>query len=53
MRNYLIIATALCGLFIWPKFMIGVIVGVILSAFVNGVSITSIKYSDKNEGSQN
>ena len=54
MRNYLIIGAAICGLFIWPKFMFGVIVGVILSAFVNGVSITTIKYNnDKNEGSQN
>lgn len=52
MKNYLILGTAICGLFIWPKFMFGVIVGVVLSAFVNGVSITSIKYSNKNEGSQ-
>ena len=53
MRNYLIIAAAICGLFIWPKFMFGVICGAVLTTFINGFSITTIKYSnDKNEGSQ-
>ena len=50
MRNYLIIGTALCGLFIWPKFMFGVICGAVLTAFCSRITI---EYSDKNEGSQN
>ena len=54
MRNYLIIGAAICGLFIWPKFMFGVICGAVLTTFINGFSITTIKYNnDKNEGSQN
>lgn len=51
MKNYLIIGAAICGLFIWPKFMFGVIVGAVLTAFINGFSITTIQYKDKNEGS--
>jgi len=52
MKNYLILGTALCGLFIWPKFMFGVICGAVLTTFINGFSITTIKFNDKNEGSQ-
>lgn len=50
MRNYLIIGTALCSVFIWPKFMFGLIVGFVLSAFCSSVTI---EFSDKKKGSQN
>lgn len=49
MKNYLILGTAICSVFLWPKFMFGVIVGALLTAFCSRITI---EYSDKNEGSQ-